>query len=500
MELKQKILNLNKLELNERENANADYLFYTGVPDNLEDLKNKNKYDRHDMIGQYWDNNSNVDYEPTKDVRNKVKSLLNKQKRFMFGKEPTILFKPYTPSDKEKCEALRQFVDNILETNDFWNQTAKAFLETTIRKRVLLRMEINKEQQVYIYYNTINDFGYTVNCLNPRKLDSISLVFQDISTIDEEELEKQIWNKYTYYLEANKCKLKIEKFKGNELEEPFETVTKDTGLDRLPFWLIKNGGTLDNIFGESDITDLRSPQVQYNKKISDSSDTLEFNQFPPSILKDVEPANSNGDEEVELKIAPNALWNLKSTSSGENKSTGEVKKLESNFTASAAVESYLDRAERDMEKTLDIPNSEDIKNAPSGKAMRYIYNNLIARCEEKWRDWETTMKEMINTIIYSCSTFNCYEEWNHEWDNLKFKIVIEHNYPLVEDIDDKKNIAMAEVNANLKSHRSYIKDFSTDEDFTGEFNQILEDIKSINGVEQDQYNQGANEELNNGGA
>lgn len=439
------------------------------------------------MIGQYWLSNDNVDYEPTKDIRNKVKSLLNKQKRFMFGKEPTILFKPYNPKDKDKCEELRQFIDNILEQNDFWNETAKAFLESTIRKRVLLRCEINKNQQIYIYYNDINDFNYTTNSLNPRKLDNISLVFQDKSTTDEDNIEKQLWNKYTYYLEFNKCKLKIEQFKGSNSDKPIQTKIKDTGLDILPFWLIKNGGTLNNSFGESDITDLRSSQIQYNKKNSDFSDNLEFNQFPPNILKDVEPA-TNTDEEVELKIAPNAIWNLKSSSNGENKANGEVKKLECNFTGLDAVEKYLDRCERDMEKSLDMPLEQDIKNAPSAKAMKYIYNNLIARCEEKWRDWENSIKQLIKTLIYSCSNFNCYKNWDHDWDNLEFKIIIKHNYPLIEDEEDKKKIAMEEVDRGLISRFTYRKDHTDIEDLDGEEQKMLEETSDKNAAENDQFN------------
>ncbi|EQB3101474.1 phage portal protein [Clostridium botulinum] len=482
------MLNLSKLELKERKNANDDYRFYEGIPKDLDKLKSNDEWDKDNMIGQYWISNDDVDYEPTKDIRNKVKALLNKQKRFMFGKEPTILFKPYNPKDKEKCEELRQFIDNIFDSNDFWNESTKAFLESTIRKRVLLRCEINKDQAIYIYFNDINDFSYTINVLNPRKLDSVSLVFQDYDTINEEDTEKQIWNKYTYYLENNKCKLKAEIFKGSSLDKPIETKINDTGLNMLPFWIIKNGGTLNNSFGESDITDLKSSQTQYNEKISDFADNLEFNQFPPNILKDVEPVTNNVNEEVELKIAPNAIWNLKtSNNNGEGKTTGEVKKLETNFTALDAVERYLDRCERDMEKTLDMPSPQDIKNAPSAKAMKYIYNNLIARCEEKWRDWESPIKELIMTIIYACSKFNCYENWNHEWDNLKFKIIIKHNYPLIEDEDDKKKLALEEVNTNVRSHRSYIKDFADEEDFEGQFNEIIEDIQTINNAENDQF-------------
>jgi hypothetical protein len=36
----------------------------------------------------------------------------------MFGVEPTIKFKPDNKADKEKCEQLRKFIEDILDNNN----------------------------------------------------------------------------------------------------------------------------------------------------------------------------------------------------------------------------------------------------------------------------------------------------------------------------------------------------------------------------------------------
>ena len=59
-------------------------------------------------MGQSWEVPEGLDFEPTQDIRNHTKKLLQKQQRFMFGQSPTVLVKPYDPRISDAAEGKRQ--------------------------------------------------------------------------------------------------------------------------------------------------------------------------------------------------------------------------------------------------------------------------------------------------------------------------------------------------------------------------------------------------------
>lgn len=490
IDIKQQLLGLPNIEIQERKKIRADYYFYKGKsPD-----KEKAKQDKA-LLGQNWLVEDNVDYTPSQDIRNKIKPLLKKQARFMFGKEPTIILKPNDVKDKEVCEELRKFIDDVLENNKFWRNTRKAFLMVTIKKRVILRVEANPKQSIKIKYEQIEDCYYKEV---DDKLVQVKFFEADRNNVFAESEEEKLYHIHTYYyksLEENKpvtAWYKKETFKGNDLEKPIEVIDTETGFDTLPCWLIKNGGEINDIFGESDIEDLKDTQNQYNRRISDFADALRFQMFGAESIIDGDENDVN-----KLNIAPGALHAIKTRSDLDD--TGKQalhQRLEYNFGSSEAINSFLDRAAEDMNFALDMPSIKDLSNIPSAKAMKYLYNDLIARCEEKWTDWQPVFIDLINFII-EVSKY-CYGSmFKEQWKSLKYTINFTHNYPIPSDEEDKKKIALEEVKTNVRSHRSYIKDFLNDEDSEGAFNEVAEDIQIINAAEQDQFTSGANNDLNN---
>lgn len=496
MDKAKELLELSKEELAERKKVRKDYYYFLGK------CKDKDKaLNDEALLGQSWVVSDNLDYIPTQDIRNKVKSLLKKQARFMFGKAPNILFKPYKKEDKESCEELRQFIDDILEENNFFSETLKAFLMCSVEKRVLLRLEANPKQPINLCYHKIKDFSYKKE---GRNLKSFTIVIQDKNTLGKENKDK-IYYRYTYYMpetnDINKkengenkktsCHLKIETFEGDRFDKnkSSKVVVRDTLLSKIPGFVIVNGGLLGNKFGESDLEDLKDAQNLYNKRISDFGDALRFQMFGQTVIIDATEGTVNN-----AKIAPNGLLPLQSIDEEGKKADAKI--LESSFSSAEPIEMYLKRAEHDMREALDMPEESNLKDIPSAKALKYMYNDLIARCEEKWNDWDNPIKQLIRLIIESCSKFECYPGWDKKWDNLKFRIVLKHNYPLPQDEEDKKRLAIEEVNSNVRSHRSYIKDYSNEEDVDGAINEIVEDIKTIASAEQDQFQKSLEYELN----
>ncbi|WP_443660472.1 phage portal protein [Clostridium algidicarnis] len=489
MTIKETLLKLSDKEKKEREKARKDFFFYLGETENKEASIADNA-----MLGQSWITLDDLDYVPSQVIDNKIKPLINKQARFMFGKEPDILFKPLDNKDKETCEELRQYVDAILNASKFWSNTFKAFRLASVTKRVMLRLEANPGQPIRLYWHDINDFNYEVDPNDITKLNKVTLVRQDTSTANKEQSE-QIWYRYTYYMkddnEELSCYLKVETYKGNNLDAPINVEDKDTGLSKIPCWVIANEQSITSPYGVTDIKDLRPLQDSYNRRLSDFNDSLRFLMFGQTVFIDAKPKGVN-----DAKIAPNSVVALVSLDEEGKKASAQ--RLESNFTNAEPVKMYLKILEDSMYEKLGIPKPESLQDVPSAKTIKYMYTELVARCEEKWHDWEPNIRSMLRLVVEACGKFNCYEDWNHEWDNLLYSIVLNKNYPIPEDEEDKKRLAMEEVVANVRSHRSYIKDFSDDEDYERHFNEVIEDITTINAAEQDQFQQGMDYELDKG--
>lgn len=478
--IKKNLFKLPTEEVLERVKTKADYYIYLGKCEDEEAAK-----DDKALLGQSWETKDNIAYEPTQDIRNKIKPLLKKQARFMFGKEPTIVIKADDPKkDKEECENLRKFLDDVFENNRFWTNTKKAFLESTIKKRVLLRAEIVKGVPIKLKYEKIEDFFYKEI---GNILMEVSFFEEDLKNVytDKEDEKKYYIHKYSYGEKGEVFYSKLTYEGGNtepsEIEGPV-----DTGLTKIPCWLIKNGGELNSKYGESDLEDLKDAQDQYNRRNSDLADALKFQLFGAEAVID------GCEEDVNnFTVSPGAVHAVKTREEADGRQA-VIQRLEYNLGSADVVNSYLDRAEKDMRDTLDMPNIKDLTNIPSAKAMKYLYNDLIVRCEEKWNDWEPVLKDVVNLIMEYGS--KCYTNYNKDWNNIKFTLDFQHNYPLPSDEEDKKKIAMDEVQANVRSVVSYIQEYSDSEDPQEEFNTIVEEKRILSEAEADSFSRALHNE------
>lgn len=484
--IRESLLQLSNKEKKERKRALSDYLYYLGECENKEDA-----FMDHELLGQSWINFDDLDYVPSQVIDNKIKPLISKQARFMFGQPPNLSFKPLDKNNRETCEKLRQYIDAIFNANRFWSNSLKAFRLATITKRVLLRLEANPGKPIRIFYHSINEFNYELDPNEISKLTKVVFAKQDSSTANKEQ-QDQVWYRYTYYYKEESCYIKIETFKGDNLDNPIQIEERNTELSKIPCWLIANEQCIGDSYGVSDIKDLRPLQDQINRRISDIADALRFDMFGQTVILD-----ATEDSVEKAKIAPNSMLPLASLQDKK----ADAKKVESTFQNAEAADKFLKRLEDSMYDKLCFPRAEQLKNIPSAKTLKFVYFDLMSRCSEKWHDWEPPIRSLIRLIIDACGKFNCYEDWNHDWDTILFNIVLKKNYPIPEDEQDSKRLALEEVRANVRSYRSYIKEYTDDENYEECFKEVLEDVAAINAAEQDQYSKGVAEELedNSGG-
>ncbi|WP_455789592.1 phage portal protein [Clostridium butyricum] len=488
------LLNLPWNEIRERRQVLRDYIFYKGKSEDLEAAKNNPV-----LYGQNWPIDDNIDYKPTQEIRNKIKPLLRKQARWMFGKEPTLVFKADDLKDKDNCEDLRKYIEDVFENNDFWNNTRKAFLEATIKKRVLLRAEANPGQPIVIKYESIENFYYKEK---NGKLLKVIFFEEDEQNVFKEEDKDKVYYLHTYYYKPLERTLdaenkiveykpfyKKETYINTELQEDKTLDNEITISKTIPCWLIKNAGELNNKFGESDVTDLVDSQNQYNKRNSDFADALRFQMFGAEAIID-----GKEDDVNKLTVAPNALHAIRTSDEAmERGKQATIQRQEYNIGNSGAIDAYLNRCDSDMREMLDMPKITDLNNIPSAKAMGYLYNDLMARCDEKFNDWEKPLLNLIDFII-EVGSF-CYPGiFDKYWLLMNYTKIIKRNVPLPSDEDDKKDKAMDEVDRKVRSRKSYIKEFTNEEDAEKAFEEILEETTMLQNA-QDSMLKDTNSEI-----
>lgn len=502
-EVKLNLLGLTTEEKTELNRIKEDYMFYHGAFTQEQVKQYKDKTSK-DMLGQSWFSDDKLDYVPSQIVDNITQELIKKQARFFLGKEPDLLFK-LNDSDmgsdskkpKEKLERFRIFVDGILDDNSFWPNMLKNFRLASITKRILVRLEANESEPIKIHSHDACDFSYTLDsqgALNNLKL--VSYIGYD------EEQEDHIFARYTYYLESNedasntRCKLLTEYFYSIDTTSPIngEQIAVDTIYDRIPAVIFFNERDLFNPNGVSDIQQLKGLQNQYNRRFSDFADALRMNMFGATAVIDGDPDDVNN-----LTIAPGALMGIgtESTASDNNKQA-KIQVVESNFSNAEPVKEFLEMIRNSMGDKLAIPRKDALKEIPSAKALKFIYNDLIARCEEKWKDWEPGIFKLIKLIIESCDKLNCYDDFDKSFLSLDYSMILKKNYPIPDDEEDAKRLAMEEVQANVRSHRSYIKDYGSDEDYEELFKEVIEDNQRINESTMDPISRVLADEQNNG--
>lgn len=484
------------------------YEFYDGKPDSLESLTDDCEY------GQVWPIKDNLDYKPTREVRNQIKKLIQKQARFMLGVAPTIGIKPFDKTQADLAEQKRAIIDKVFDDSNFWSLTAKAFLDATIGKRVLLAVIATPGEPISFRYFKMPEFTYTVEPHDYQKLKTVEICYQDGITLGKIDTEQR-WHRWKYDMRNGACwcvydivdglgnPTYIEQYEedeqGNPIGEPQQIMLRqefNTRFSQIPCRVILNGGLTGDTQGESDVKELLDMAVSYNRTNSDYRDALRFKMFEQPVFID-----ADSDALANVKIAPNSVIDLKTDptigdGTGSGSRSAQATTLASTFNFAAPADSYLDRLKRDMYEIMDQPLPEHLADVPSAKALGFLFFDLKARCEFKWKDWDPVIKWVIELIKEGCVNCNLYPELQAKSVmQTVTNVVITHNYPIPEDEETKKDIAIKEVQANVMSHKTYIRKYGDVEDEDGEWEEIMEELDALNNSSNAGFMETVDEEI-----
>ncbi len=440
-------------------------------------------YDFYEGKGQDWSTPVDLDYKPTKIKTNKTKKLIKEEARFMFSRTPEITIKASDKNDEDKARKLQGIVDKVLIKSKFPDKLIKAARDCFIGKRVALKLNADKNKGVKVLFRPSLEFIYETD---PEDIDNLQkIIFFYGQNDSENKSDQRIW-KQVYWLEDGKCYLTegIYDGYGNLVESIKEN--EYIGIDFIPATIIVNDGLTGDINGESDIEELWDNQNIYNKLKSDDIDALKFNMFPERVA-----INASENSLKNLKIAPGALVDLQTDPASDTEKQPDYKTVESKFSYDSRFENTMNRINNDMYDLLNIPNIslEQLKGLmQSGKSMQALYWQLITRCNEKWTVWGPALKWMIEKIIHLYKTF-IDKSIDVDFD---YSINIDLLYALPEDDETERLNDLAEVNAQVRSRKSYIEKWSIVEDAEQELQQIAKEQALL----QDAFMGGVNKELN----
>nr|DAK37737.1 MAG TPA: PORTAL PROTEIN [Caudoviricetes sp.] len=488
--------------------------------------------DLNSDYGQTWKiNEEGIDYEPTREIRNFIRQLVKKQARFMMGKEPELSFSPLQTGQDEAAENKRILFDFILSKSKFWTKAANALVDATVGKRVLMLLVANENEKIDIQFYSMPQFTYTVDPKNPSRLLAVDIVYQDERTKGM-QTEAQLWHHFRYEMkssakesgvsqalenveeecwltyaltdgEANQIYMtedggttikaslaklvEIEDNLGNKVEVPLKVLeTAPTGLSQIPCRVILNEPLTNDIYGSSDVKELITIADNYNRTVSDMRDALKFKMFEQPVLIDASTASVKG-----MKIAPNALVDVKSDpassiGSGGNSRQAKVATISGSFNFLPAAQYYLDEAKKAMYELMDQPLPEKVQNAPSGIAMQFLFYDLMSRCDSKWIEWDSAIEWLVEMLEEVLEKVNV--DLGVLPDNIISSyqtlttLVIDHKYPLPSDEVSAKQVALSEVQSNVRSHQSYIEEFSVKEKADKEWQRVLEEQAQLDEV------------------
>ena len=418
---------------------------------------------------------SNQDYIPSSLRYKKAAMIIKKEARFCFSNPPTFNVNPDNVENKDTEEnaIIQNFLEKVLEKNNYRDSVLKALKDCFIGKRIAILLNFNETDGITITFLTSLEFIYETE---GNKIDRLTKFIAFYKINSSNELKDQRWFRKTYTKEKDGIYLIEEIFSGTG--ELIKKVTPKTKIkfDFIPATIVLNDGLTGDIRGESELQDLIDYEKYYSKLANADMDAERKSMNP--IRWTIDASN---DSTKMLSTSPGSYWDLQTDQDKPNENTSaRVGTLEAQMNYSTPLKTTLDRIENEMYAEVDVPNinSEQLAGViTSGKTLKALYWGLVVRCNEKMLAWENSLRFMATTIIEGAKLFpDSIKQYTDvkKIPDIDYKIVVENNYPLPEDIQEEKTLDMAEVETKVMSRKAYLKKWRnlSDEKANEELQQI----------------------------
>ena len=421
---------------------------------------------------------SSNDWLPAQWHAKKIKSLIDKEARFMFSEPPDIRVKDLKAdtSDNSRVDVNQQVIRTVLKKNRFTSKLVRGAKDCLIGKRIAIVVNFNEDTGIDVSFIPSLEFVYETD---PADVDVITKFIQFYNVVVNEDKNQQKIYKKKWYMENGVCRVVEELYDGNA--NLLETLVEDTATNftYIPVAIVINDGLSGDPFGVSEVESLIDSESWYNKLSNKDIDSLRKGTDQITYAIDADPRTTKG-----LSRAPGAFWDL-ATDPAKDGKIAQVGTLENPMSYASALDSTLQRLKADMNEQLDVPDTtgDALQGViTSGKTMQAIYWGLITRCNEKMLDWTPAFEGMAEYILDGCKLYpeiaKMYVD-NPIVDD--YMIEVENSYPILQDETEEKANDILEVNSKLMSRRTYMKKWRnlTDKDVDAELKQIMEESSML---------------------
>lgn len=438
-------------------------------------------YRAYEVGNKFLPEGSNGDYIPSNLRFKKSAMIMNKEARFLFSNPPTFNVNPdnVTDENKEENAIIQDFLDKVLEKNNFNGNVLKAAKDCFIGKRIAIVLNFNEETGISITFLTSLEFTYEKENGRDNELSKFTS-FYEMTGVDS--LREQRWFKKVYEKKDGVVTVEETIYSGDGEVKEVVTPKKEIKFKYIPAVVVLNDGLTGDLKGKSEIVSLIKYERTYSKLANGDIDSERKNMNPVKYTIDASQESTSN-----LSTSPGSYWDLQSDDSKSVDRPAKVGVLEANMHYSNPLKVTLDRIENEMFAELDVPNinSEQLAGViTSGKTIEALYWGLTVRCDEKMLSWEPALKFIAYAIIEGAILYpNCISKYTNEKviPSIPIDIIVENNYPLPEDVQEEKTMDITEVEANVMSRKSYLKKWRklNDEEADKELLQIQKEKQML---------------------
>ena len=427
-----------------------------------------NIYDR----GTDFPVSTESDYIPAELKYKKIRSLIDKEARFLFAKPPEYFVKPKEVSEQNNqiCSDYQALLDTVLKENRIGNKMVKAAKDCLIGERIAIFINFDEEHGIKITFSPSLEFIYEQD-----EYGTLTKIIGFFSLNDSSDKNEQRIQKKKYWVENGKCHISegVYDGAGTLVEELIEDL--ETEFEYIPAVVVLNAGLTNETQGQSEMQGLIEYEEYYNRLSNLDIDAERQGMNPIRYTMDVSPGSTEN-----LSLAAGAFWDLQSDPNAPSEGlSGKVGSLENSMSYSSALNTTLERIKNTMYEQLDVPavSSSDLKSVvTSGKTLKAIYWGLIVRCDEKMLDWRPALEFMAKCIIDGAFLYPdiASRYTQNPLTQIGYIINVDNQYPLPEDESEEKALDMSEVAAKTRSIKSYLKKWQglTDDEAQAELEQI----------------------------
>lgn len=440
-------------------------------------LEIKQNYLDYKKGAEFYTEGSSGDYQPS-NIRFKIaKTLIDKEARFMFSQTPDVFIQSVDTEQTamKQVEQYQILIDKVLKDkkNNFPRTLLQSAKDCFIGKRVACLVDFSEEDGIQTHFYNSLQFYYETEYGSDRLTKFIG--FENVNQTKSTQERLYLVNRY----EERNGTIYMSSILYNGLGVVQETVIQEQKikLDYIPAVVIVNDGTLEDKQGVSEIESLTEYESGYSRLGNGDIDSERKGMNPIRYTVDM---NSNTTKN--LSSGAGAYWDLKSEQNQNNVSP-MVGTLSPSMNHTEPVKVTLDRLKTTMYNEVDMPNISEETMAgtiTSGKALKALYYPLQVRCDEKLKTWKPAI-EFIAEAIIDLAVLNKADVVSYYvltgLDEVQYNIEVMENYALAEDEEEEKNSDLAEIAANARSRKSYIKkwrraEFKTDAQIDDELMQI----------------------------